>query len=131
MSFEVGVVGHFTAQHHLVGDFGPASLPHSHDYRVEASVTGLALRPDGTLFDITILQNALSAVITELREGDLNEIPALADPNPTAEVVARFFFKRLKTMLSHEGLRTLEIRVWESPDAYASYTDELATTSRS
>ena len=40
MSFEVGVVAHFSAEHHLVGDFGPASAPHSHDYRVDVSVTG-------------------------------------------------------------------------------------------
>jgi 6-pyruvoyltetrahydropterin/6-carboxytetrahydropterin synthase len=131
MSFDVGVVGHFTARHHLVGDFGPASQPHSHDYRVDASVTGLTLRHDGTLFDITILQNALAALITDLDDRDLNDIPALADPNPTAEVVARFFFDRLKAMLGHEGLRELTIRVWESPEAYASYTEDLPTTSRS
>src|SRR5439155_24358281 len=65
MSFEVGVVAHFSAEHHLVGDFGPASAPHSHDYRVDVSVTGESVRGDGTLFDITKLQNALTAVITD------------------------------------------------------------------
>ena len=42
MRFEVGVVAQFTASHHLEGDFGPASLPHSHAYRVEVGVSGIA-----------------------------------------------------------------------------------------
>src|SRR5207302_10344817 len=84
MSFEVGVVAHFSAEHHLVGDFGPASTPHSHDYRVVVSVTGDSVRGDGTLFDITKLQNALTAVIADLDDQNLNEISDLTKSNPTA-----------------------------------------------
>ena len=131
MSFEVGVVAHFSAEHHLVGDFGPASAPHSHDYRVDVSVTGESVRGDGTLFDITKLQNALTAVITDLDDQNLNEISDLSTSNPTAEVVAHHVYHHIAPALAHQGLTTLTVRVWESPEAFASYTDQLPTTSRS
>jgi 6-pyruvoyltetrahydropterin/6-carboxytetrahydropterin synthase len=130
MSFEVGVVAQFTAEHHLVGDFGPASQPHSHDYRVEACVSGVDLRPDGTLFDITELQAALGAAMRDLDDHDLNQVANLATPNPTAEVVARYIYDRVAVALASQALARLTVRVWESPQAFASYTDELATTSR-
>ena len=125
MSYEVGVVGHFQAQHHLVGNFGPASEPHAHDYRVDASVTGDDLRADGTLFDITLLQSALRETLGQLDGRDLNEIEPLATPNPTAELVAHYVFERVSPALRGRGLVSLRVRVWESDDAYASYSRAL------
>jgi 6-pyruvoyltetrahydropterin/6-carboxytetrahydropterin synthase len=128
MSYEVGVVAQFTASHHLVGDFGPAKLPHTHEYRAELSVMGDRLRGDGTLFDITRLQQAVADVIAELEGANLNDVSGLglAETNPTAEVVARFFFDRVAPAVSGQGLARLETRVWESPKAYAGYSGDLA-----
>ena len=122
MSFEVGVVAHFTAEHHLVGNFGPASSPHSHDYRVEAAAASGELQVDGTSLDITIVQRALDGAIAELAGRDLNTLPALAEPNPTAEVVARYIFERMAPDVA--GL--VSVRVWESPDAYAAYAPDTS-----
>jgi 6-pyruvoyltetrahydropterin/6-carboxytetrahydropterin synthase len=128
MSFEVGVVAQFTASHHLVGDFGPASLPHSHAYRVEVGVSGDSLRADGTLFDITRLQRAVEDVIADLDGSNLNDLALaqLVAPNPTAEVVARLFFDRVAPAVSGQGLARLQTRIWESPEAYAGYSGDLA-----
>ena len=123
MSFEVGVEARFTASHHLVGDFGPASRPHAHEYRVQISVTGDGLRDDGTLFDITRLQRAVAEVIADVDGTNLND---LATSNPTAEVMARFFFDRVAPTLAGQGLARLEARLWESPEAYAGYRGDLA-----
>jgi 6-pyruvoyltetrahydropterin/6-carboxytetrahydropterin synthase len=120
MSFEVGVVTRFRATHHLVGDFGPASQPHSHDYRLEAIVVGERLQPDGTLLDITVLQNALSGTIAAIEGRDLNTLEDLAQPNPSAEAVARYICERMFASLS--GVQALTVRVWESDDAFAAYT---------
>ena len=126
MSFEVGVVEHFTARHHLVGNFGPASTPHAHDYTVEVGASGERLLADGTLFDITALQAALRAVIADLAVHDLNGLAELASPNPTAEVVARYVFQKVAADLAGRELSTLSVRVWESPEAYASYPGALS-----
>jgi 6-pyruvoyltetrahydropterin/6-carboxytetrahydropterin synthase len=126
VSFEVGVVAHFTARHRLFGDFGPASEPHEHAYTVEAAVRGDELRNDGTLVDIVLLQDALRMTTNDLDGRDLNEVAGLSDANTTAEVVARFVFDRIVTALRGKGLRSLQMRVWESPEAYASYTGDVA-----
>ena len=123
MTFEVGVEASFSASHHLVGDFGPASRPHAHDYRVQISVRGDGLRDDGTLFDISRLQQGLAEVIADIDGTNLND---LATSNPTAEVMARFFFDRVAPTLAGQGLGRLETRVWESAGAYAGYSGDLA-----
>jgi 6-pyruvoyltetrahydropterin/6-carboxytetrahydropterin synthase len=123
MTFEVGVEASFSASHHLVGDFGPASRPHAHDYRVQISVRGDGLRDDGTLFDISRLQQALAEVIADIDGTNLND---LATSNPTAEVMARFFFDRVAPTLTDQRLARLEARLWESPEAYASYSADIA-----
>jgi 6-pyruvoyltetrahydropterin/6-carboxytetrahydropterin synthase len=120
--FDVGVVGHFEATHHLVGDFGPASQPHSHHYRIEVSVNGPELQSDGTLFDISVLQSALSQLISSYRGHHLNDLPGLAQP--TAEIVARHAFGRLASAVRGRGLSHLSVRVWESEEAFASYSGD-------
>jgi 6-pyruvoyltetrahydropterin/6-carboxytetrahydropterin synthase len=126
MTYAVGVVARFTARHHLVGDFGPASEPHEHTYRVEATVEGRRLQADGTLFDISVLQDAVASVVTALDGHDLNELTELAQPNPTAEVVAQHLFGWVAPRLAGRGLEGLTVRVWESDAAYAAYSGELA-----
>jgi 6-pyruvoyltetrahydropterin/6-carboxytetrahydropterin synthase len=116
--FEVGIVGRFEASHHLRGDFGPASLPHSHAYRIEVTARGERLQSDGTLFDITRLQDALRAALERIEGTNLNDDPDLAEPNPTAEVVARYLHGRLAAAVTGVALH---VRVWESPEAFAAY----------
>ena len=125
MTFEVGVVGGFRARHHLVGDFGPAREEHEHAYRVEATVAGERLRADGTLLDITVLQAGLARVTADLDGADLNALPGLTDPTPTAEVVARYIFGRVADSTRGQGLATLSVRVWESAEAFAAYSGAL------
>lgn len=124
--FEVGVVGHFEAAHRLRGNFGPATRRHGHTYRVEVSARGHTLRPDGTLFDITRLQEALREVTGSLHYQDLDELAELADQNTTAETLAHHIFERIATRVAAPDLTWLGVRLWESPDAYASYAEEFA-----
>ena len=124
--FELGVVGRFEAAHRLRGDFGPATRRHGHTYRVEVGARGRTLRPDGTLFDITRLQSALEEVTAELHYHDLDEVAELSGLNTTVETLAHYVFGRLAARLRGEGLVSLSVRLWESPDAYASYSEDLA-----
>jgi 6-pyruvoyl-tetrahydropterin synthase len=76
------------------------------------------------LLDITTVQQALATVVEELRNRDLNDVPGMA-PNTTAEVVARFIWRRVAPALP---TAILMVRVWESPEAYASYSDAISRT---
>jgi 6-pyruvoyltetrahydropterin/6-carboxytetrahydropterin synthase len=124
--FEVGVVTEFSASHSLRGDFGPATRPHRHTYRVELGVRGERLREDGTLCDLALLEDRLKAAVSPLDNGNLDDVPDLAQPNSTAEVVARHFARLLAHDLANRGLRSLTVRVWESPSGYATHELALA-----
>ena len=123
--YEIGVSAQFEAAHRLVGDFGPATRIHGHTYRLEVAVRGPALRPDGTLIDITLVQAALAALVAELHYRDLGEVPGLAGLNTTAEHVAGYCWRRLAAALAGLGLASLSVRLWENPGAYAAYEAAL------
>jgi 6-pyruvoyltetrahydropterin/6-carboxytetrahydropterin synthase len=124
--FEIGIVAQFEAAHRLRGDFGPATRLHGHTYSVELSVRGESLRSDGTLFDISVLQRAAGEAVGKLDYRDLDEVEGLSGENTTAEVVARFLFQQVAPGLRGQGLSLLRAQVWESPQAYAAYEDELS-----
>lgn len=124
--YEIGVVAQFEASHRLVGDFGPATRTHGHTYRLEVAVRGPELRPDGTLFDLTLLQGAVAALVAELHYRDLGEVQGLAELNTTAENVARFCWGRLAEALGQLGMASLAVRVWENPGAYAAFEGALS-----
>jgi 6-pyruvoyltetrahydropterin/6-carboxytetrahydropterin synthase len=123
--YEVGIVTQFEAAHRLVGDFGPATRLHGHTYRMEVIVRGDRLRSDGTLFDITQLQDAVGTLASALHYQNLTEVAGLVGVNTTAEAVANYCWETLATQLAGEELTSLLVRVWESPQAYAARDDRL------
>lgn len=123
--FEIGVSTRFEAAHRLVGDFGPATRMHGHTYRIEVAIRGPHLQPDGTLIDITRLQAALDAIVNDLHYRDLGEVPGLEQINTTAENLAHYCWQRLAQALQDSPIVTLTVRIWENPDAYAAYEDQL------
>jgi 6-pyruvoyltetrahydropterin/6-carboxytetrahydropterin synthase len=125
--YEIGVVAQFEAAHRLRGDFGPATRAHGHTYRVEVTVRGPALREDGTLCDLGILQQAVDAAVRALHYRDLDELDAFAGRNTTAEAVARHIHDQVAPTLTRESLSQLAVRVWESPQAFAGYEGDLDT----
>jgi 6-pyruvoyltetrahydropterin/6-carboxytetrahydropterin synthase len=125
--YEVYVAARFEAAHRLVGDFGPASRTHGHTYRMEVIVRGQRLKDDGTLYDIGELGQAVEALAGSMHYRDLNEVPGLTRVNTTAEAVASYCWEELAQSLRRgQGLDSLTVRIWESPDAYAAREDTLA-----
>ncbi len=123
--YEIYVAAQFEAAHRLVGDFGPATRKHGHTYRMEVIVRGENLHDDGTLYDIGLLRPAVEDLASSLNYRDLDEIPGLSDTNTTAEAVAHYCWERLAPPLRGEGLDSLVVRIWESPQIYAARQDNL------
>ncbi|MFL5735017.1 MAG: 6-pyruvoyl trahydropterin synthase family protein [Chloroflexia bacterium] len=116
----------FEAAHRLVGDFGPATRTHGHTYRLEVAVRGERLDGSGVLFDIGRLRALVDALAGALNYRDLNELPAFAGANTTAEAVADYCWEALAADLRGAApLASLVVRVWESPQVYASREDAL------
>jgi 6-pyruvoyltetrahydropterin/6-carboxytetrahydropterin synthase len=124
--YEIYVAARFEAAHRLVGNFGPAARTHGHTYRMEVIVRGKHLGDDGTLYDIGELGQTVEALAGSMHYRDLNEVPGLEGVNTTAEAVASYCWDKLAELLRGQGLDSLTVRIWESPDAYAAREDALA-----
>jgi 6-pyruvoyltetrahydropterin/6-carboxytetrahydropterin synthase len=124
--YEIYFATRFEAAHRLVGDFGPATRTHGHTYRMEVIVRGRHLGDDGTLCDIGELGQAVEGLAGSMHYMDLNEVSGLAEVNTTAEAVASYCWDKLAETLRGQGLDSLTVRIWESPDAYAAREDALA-----
>ena len=124
--YEIYVAARFEAAHRLVGDFGPAARTHGHTYRMEVILRGQHLKENGTLYDIGELGQAVEKLAGSMHYRDLNEVPGLTEVNTTAEVVAAYCWEELAIPLRGQGLGSLTVRIWESPDAYAAREDSLA-----
>ena len=123
--YEVYVAAQFEAAHRLVGDFGPATRMHGHTYRMEVILRGERLKDDGTLYDIGRLRPAVEELAASLHYRDLNEVPDLTGVNTTAEAVAHYCWGKLASPLGDQGLDSLTVRIWESPQIYAAREDAL------
>ena len=102
--FEVTVAARFEAAHRLVGDFGPAARTHGHTYRLEVTVRGEALAPDGTLIDVGSCAKR-SALAGSLHYTDLQEVPGLSGVNTTVEHVAQHCWQELASAVQDAACR--------------------------
>ncbi len=123
--YELMVRRQFDAAHHLEGHPGRCARLHGHTWLVEVLVAGGELDESGMLMDFHELQKLVEDVVKDLDHQYLNDLDFFRQPgretNPTAENIARFVYRRLKASLGKSGLRLVKVKIWESPDAWASY----------
>jgi 6-pyruvoyltetrahydropterin/6-carboxytetrahydropterin synthase len=118
--YEVRVKRHFDAAHALRGYRGKCESTHGHRYEVVACVETDELDEMGLAFDFTELKRVLDALIERFDHTYLNEVPPFDQENPSSENVARFFYEELEGAV--EGARLGSVEVWESPDAWVTYS---------
>jgi 6-pyruvoyltetrahydropterin/6-carboxytetrahydropterin synthase len=82
---------------------------HGHGYVLEVTVAGPVGRRTGWVVDFADLDAAAEPLVAALDHRTLNEVAGLE--NPTSEVLARWFWDRLRPRL--RGLR--EVAIAESP----------------
>jgi 6-pyruvoyltetrahydropterin/6-carboxytetrahydropterin synthase len=93
---------------------------------MEVLVRGERLKNDNTLYDIGLLRPAVEGLAASLHYRDLNDVPGLEDVNTTAEAVAHYCWDELALPLRGQGLDSLMVRIWESPQVYAAREGSLA-----
>lgn len=119
--YEVRVQATFSAAHQVRMYDGRWEPIHGHDWRVEAHFRGSALDRIGVLVDFVAAEAALRGIVGEFHHTRLNDVPALADMNPTAENVARVVFERLKVQLGPVA-PLVGVYVQEAPGCVAGFT---------
>ncbi len=112
----------FIARHRLVGgDWGPENDLHAHPYRVEVRLSADDLDRHGYLVDLDRLETVLEACTARYRDRVLNDLPEFQGVNPSIEHFARRFFDALVPELEEGAFGSIEVRIWENRDAWASY----------
>ena len=120
--YRVSVRRHFDAAHGLRGYAGKCENLHGHRWEVVVCVERHDLDEVGMAFDFTLLKRELDCVLERFDHHNLNETSPFDRINPSSENIARTIYRELERRLPQAGLKYVE--AWESPDAWATYSEE-------
>ena len=121
MPYRVTVSARFEAAHNLIDYPGGPETLHGHSYKVEAVLESKDLQQYDLAVDFAAAQKALAAIAKEFDYKYINEHPAFAGRNTSAENLARYFAERLETSGVLGWTRVAEVTVWEGPENRATY----------
>ncbi len=121
--FEVAYETTFCSTHRLTREGKPVEPIHGHDWRIEAVAAGSDLDDLGVVIDFEHLKKVVAEIAARFHYRDMNELPDLGGESPSAEVVARHFFREVKKGLGGEGRLLRRVRVWEAPGCSAVYAE--------
>ncbi len=131
--FSVTVRDHMMIAHSFRGEvFGPAQRLHGATFVIDAAFRRAELDADGIVVDIGRAAEQLRAVVAELNYRNLDDEPAFAGMNTSAEALARVIADRLAERVHAgalgDGARELDglvVTLRESHVAWASYERAL------
>ncbi len=123
--FEVTVEAGFSSGHYLRNYRGKCENPHGHNYKVFVTLIGQDLDEAGLLLDFKLLKQVMRPVVDRLDHQMLNDLePFVADLNPSAENLARYFYqqtaRQLEEMTSGR-VRVKDCTLYETDTSFARY----------
>src|SRR5881394_4077907 len=118
MPFQITTTRDFSAAHALRLYDGSLEPIHGHNWRVSVTVMADKLDSIGVVMDFHELQRLVDEVIRPMHNSSLNDLPAFAATNPTAENVALHVARSLKLSAS---VRLSKVEVWETWNCSAVY----------
>ncbi len=119
--YRVSVSARFEAAHNLMDYPGGPEPLHGHSYRVEAVLESKDLQQYELAVDFHTAKKALDSIAAEFDYKYINEHPAFAGRNTSAENLARYFAERLETSGVLGWTRVAEVTVWEGPENRATF----------
>lgn len=103
--------------------YGKCADLHGHQYRLEVTVDGelpeSGMLINGFEIDRLVLTHVLQKIDHKYLNGD---IPFFKDYPPTIEWIAVWVYRELKGVFP-DGCRIKRIRVYETPDLFADYSE--------
>jgi 6-pyruvoyltetrahydropterin/6-carboxytetrahydropterin synthase len=123
--YRAGIRDTFRAIHSLEGDFGDENQPHAHTYVVEWICATDGLDSNGFSVDIALMETALRNELESIEGKNVNSLPFFEARQSSVENLARFLYEKvageLKKSSSTDAIKGIEIKIWESDSAWASY----------
>ena len=121
----INVRAHYDAAHFIRDYHGKCERLHGHRYEVEAGLGFESVGRGGIAYDFTDAKRELRAVADELDHQNLNDLPAFEGIETSAENQARYVYDELKRRLGEVGDNLLYVRVWETPNQWAQYSERV------
>ncbi|HYV30460.1 MAG TPA: 6-carboxytetrahydropterin synthase [Candidatus Binatia bacterium] len=133
---------HFCYGHRLMQYQGKCRVPHGHNGKVAVDLVAESLDALGMVVDFTNIKRSIQGWIDSTLDHrmllhsddplakwlqEMAEPCFLMDQNPTAEAIAQLIFE----YAAAQGFPVVEVRLWETPDSYASYRRSSATVGQS
>jgi len=121
--FEVSVDQVFAAGHALRNYKGKCENIHGHNWRVRVVIEGERLDGTGLLVDFIDVKDLMGSVIARLDHQFLNEVAPFDVTNPSAENIAEYFYKEMRTGLAGTPVpvKIREVKIWETDIQSATY----------
>lgn len=126
MPYRVTIEARFEAAHALLHYRGQPEPLHGHSYRVEVVVEADRLDADDLAADFVAAKDLVRGIAAELDYRNINEHPAFAGRNTSAENLAAHFAERVDRSGKLAPARVAEVTVWEGPENRATWTRETA-----
>lgn len=124
--FEVSVVMSFNAAHNLKGYRGKCEALHGHNWKVEVTLGSPELDKIGMVEDFTVIKKQLKDVLSLFDHKYLNRLPYFRKANPTSENIAKIIYGKMKERARKTATRIFAVKVWETDNSYAVYTEQPA-----
>lgn len=119
----VNVRAHYDSAHFLLNYHGKCENLHGHRYTVEAAYAFETVGDGGMAYDFSDAKRVLREVADELDHENLNELPAFAGIETSAENQAHYVFEQLRSRSEIAAAHLLYVRVWETPNQWAQYSE--------
>ncbi|PYG02954.1 6-pyruvoyltetrahydropterin/6-carboxytetrahydropterin synthase [Thioalkalivibrio sp. ALE21] len=122
--YTLRVLTDFASAHTLRDYPGQCANMHGHNWKVEAEVEAETLDDTGMAVDFKVVKSAAREIAGQLDHRYLNDVPPFDTVNPTAENIARWFFRELAERLNRPGLRVSTLTLWETDRACVRYSED-------
>ncbi|MDZ4181623.1 MAG: 6-carboxytetrahydropterin synthase QueD [Candidatus Cloacimonadaceae bacterium] len=122
--YKLSVTDSFSAAHRLCGYEGACKNLHGHNWVVRVCIIANELDEIGMALDFGVIKNLLGSVLDPLDHAYLNEVPELADMNPTSENLAKYIYERMQAQLDGQAARVSSVEICESERSSVVYSND-------
>ena len=132
--YQIRIERTFNASHALRLYDGSVEPSHGHDWQTKVDVQAQKLDEIELVMDFHALERIVGQVLADLHHRDLNQHPAFAGVNPSAERVAEHIYRAVAARLPEQGdhgdqgnhrgeprAKLVRVTVTEAPGCEASY----------
>ncbi|MBD3223602.1 MAG: 6-carboxytetrahydropterin synthase QueD [Caldithrix sp.] len=118
LSIETSIAG----AHYLNDYQGACARLHGHNWKIKVEVSSGILDDIGMVIDFKDLKDIADSVIMPFDHQTFNDISPFDQMNPTAENLARYFFREIGRRLP-QHVHMSKIYLWETEKYLVEYTE--------